>query len=140
MRKTIADAVERRNKVLEVCAAEKLSDRQMREVAETATRNGFRTQAEEDEANDVAIAQALAELAQEKEARLGQANAPPLPERPEGYGGGSAVPGRPGGGEFASVIGDGRWRNAGGRGELLDVRDVHPAQPSSVSLLRFLRR
>ncbi|KAJ3473770.1 hypothetical protein NLG97_g10141 [Lecanicillium saksenae] len=34
-------------------------------MAETARRNGFRTQAEEDRANDVAIAQALAELMDE---------------------------------------------------------------------------
>lgn len=66
MRRAMADAAERRKKTLEGCATGNLSEGQMRDVADTATRNGFRTQAEEDEANEVAIAQAMWELAQEE--------------------------------------------------------------------------
>lgn len=61
-RAAAAEAAERRKRALEGCGADKLDDTQMRDLGETARRNGFRTQAEEDHANDVAIAQALAEL------------------------------------------------------------------------------
>lgn len=67
MRRVIAEAVERRNKTLKGCGTDNFSDTQMRDIADTATRNGFRTQAEEDEANEIAIAQAMWELVQEDE-------------------------------------------------------------------------
>ncbi|EGR48388.1 uncharacterized protein TRIREDRAFT_22402 [Trichoderma reesei QM6a] len=67
LRQAAAAAAEKRNKALQGCATDKLSDNEIRAIADTASRNGFRTQAEEDEANDLAIAQALWELAQEDE-------------------------------------------------------------------------
>lgn len=67
IRRVIADAAERRKKTLEGCGTDKLTEVQIRDMADAATRNGFRTQAEEDEANEVAIAQALWELVQEDE-------------------------------------------------------------------------
>lgn len=67
IRRIIANAAERRNKTLEGCGTDKLSEGQMRDMADAATRNGFRTQAEEDEANEAAIAQAMWELVQEDE-------------------------------------------------------------------------
>ncbi|KJZ77490.1 hypothetical protein HIM_03214 [Hirsutella minnesotensis 3608] len=78
MRSVIASAVERRNKVLQGCASERLNDSQIRDIADTATKTGFRTQAEEEEANEAAISQALWELVQEDEKqRLGDAYVPP---------------------------------------------------------------
>lgn len=78
IRRVIADAVERRNQTLKGCGTDNFSDRQIRDIADTATRNGFRTQAEEDEANEVAIAQAMWELVQEDEkAKQGNAYIPP---------------------------------------------------------------
>ncbi|KAM0459842.1 hypothetical protein ACHAPV_000092 [Trichoderma viride] len=67
LRQAAAAAAERRNKALEGCATEKLSENEIRDIADTASKNGFRTQAEEDEANELAISQALWELAQEDE-------------------------------------------------------------------------
>ncbi|OAA81719.1 wlm [Akanthomyces lecanii RCEF 1005] len=61
-RAAAAEAAERRNRVLEGCGANTLDQTQIRDIGETVRRNGFKTQAEEDKANDVAIAQALAEL------------------------------------------------------------------------------
>lgn len=67
LRQAAAAAAERRSKALEGCATEKLSENEIRDIADTASKNGFRTQAEEDEANKLAISQALWELAQEDE-------------------------------------------------------------------------
>lgn len=67
LRQAAAAAAERRNKALEGCATEKLSETEIHDIADTASKNGFRTQAEEDEANELAISQALWELAQEDE-------------------------------------------------------------------------
>ncbi|UKZ75933.1 hypothetical protein TrVFT333_003629 [Trichoderma virens FT-333] len=65
LRQAAAGAAEKRSKALEGCATDKLSDNEIQIIADTASKNGFRTQAEEDEANDLAIAQALWEMAQE---------------------------------------------------------------------------
>ncbi|KAK2601652.1 hypothetical protein QQS21_004803 [Conoideocrella luteorostrata] len=90
IRQTIAAAAERRNAVLRGCGSERLNDKQIHEIASTATRNGFKTKAEEDEANETSIAQALWELVQEdKEAKFGQSYVRPSAENPEGTGGGS---------------------------------------------------
>lgn len=67
IRRVISDAVTRRSETLKGCATDNLDERQIIDLADSATRNGFRTQAEEDEANEVAIAQALWELVQEDE-------------------------------------------------------------------------
>ncbi|KAI1309789.1 WLM-domain-containing protein [Xylaria venustula] len=66
IRKVIGDAVERRNRTLRGCANENQTENEIMEIANTATRNGFRTQADEDAANDAAIAQALWEIVQEE--------------------------------------------------------------------------
>ncbi|KAL6413710.1 WSS1 Protein involved in sister chromatid separation and segregation [Ilyonectria robusta] len=92
IRRVIADAVQRRNQTLKGCATDKLSDSQIRSIADTATRNGFRTQAEEDEANEAAIAHALWELVQEDEsAKYGSSYIPPTADNPTGNGGGSVM-------------------------------------------------
>ncbi|KAK5992855.1 hypothetical protein PT974_06277 [Cladobotryum mycophilum] len=68
VREAAAAAAEKRwLEALEACAEELLSEQDKLDMVEVATRNGFTTQAEEDEANDFAIAQALAEMALEEE-------------------------------------------------------------------------
>lgn len=62
LRRAAADAAERRQRELQGCATDKLSNDEIRDLSEAARKNGFRTKAEEDEANGVAIAQALEEL------------------------------------------------------------------------------
>lgn len=77
-RAILADATERRNKTLRGCANDNQTQDEIREIADTATRNGFKTQAEEDAANEAAIAQALWELVQEDEkAKKGDSYIPP---------------------------------------------------------------
>lgn len=66
VRKIIADAAIQRTKITEGCAS---GTRKGAEAAEEAKRNGFRTKAEEDDANDLAIAKALIELMEEDETR-----------------------------------------------------------------------
>ncbi|KAG5939889.1 hypothetical protein E4U53_007712 [Claviceps sorghi] len=95
IRQTIVSAVERRNAVLRGCGSGRYNDREIHEIADTASRNGFRTQAEEDEANEAAIAQALWELVQEDEKRKhGKSYIRPSAENPQGKSGESATPGR----------------------------------------------
>ncbi|KAI1768169.1 WLM-domain-containing protein [Hypoxylon sp. FL1150] len=78
IRKTIADAIERRSNTLRGCANDNQTQDEIREIADTAARNGFRTQAEEDAANEAAIAQALWELVEEEEkAKKGNNYIPP---------------------------------------------------------------
>ncbi|KAI0383575.1 WLM-domain-containing protein [Hypomontagnella monticulosa] len=77
IRKTIVDAIDRRTP-LKGCANENQTPAEIRKIADTATKNGFRTQAEEDAANEVAIAQALFELVEEEErAQKGSSYIPP---------------------------------------------------------------
>ena len=66
MRKVIADAATRRTTITQGCAS---GTRDGQKLAEQASKNGFKTQAEEDDANDRAIAQALMELMEEEEGR-----------------------------------------------------------------------
>ncbi|KAI0158234.1 WLM-domain-containing protein [Xylariaceae sp. FL1272] len=78
IRRVIADAVERRNRTLRGCANDNQTQDEIIEIANTATRNGFRTQAEEDAANEAAIAHALWEMVQEDEkAKKGSARVSP---------------------------------------------------------------
>jgi len=78
IRRVISNAAERRNRTLRGCANENQTQDEIIEIADTATRNGFRTQAEEDAANDAAIAQALWEMVQEEErAKAGSSYIPP---------------------------------------------------------------
>lgn len=78
IRQVITHAAEQRNRTLRGCANDNQTQNEIEEIAATATRNGFRTQAEEDAANDAAIAQALWEIVQEEEmAKKGPAYVPP---------------------------------------------------------------
>ncbi|KAF2013184.1 WLM-domain-containing protein [Aaosphaeria arxii CBS 175.79] len=68
MRQVIADAATRRNSITNGCAS---GSDQAGRLNHQAVEDGFRTKAEEDDANDLAIAQALQELMEEEEmARL----------------------------------------------------------------------
>jgi DNA-dependent metalloprotease WSS1 len=90
IRAVIVNAVDRRNKTLQGCGNMNHNEREIHEISETATRNGFKTQAEEDAANDAAIAQALWELVQEDEkAKYGDSYIPPSQANPMGNGGGA---------------------------------------------------
>lgn len=92
IRRVIASAAERRNRTLRGCANDNQTQEEIREIADTATRNGFRTQAEEDAANEAAIAQALWELVQEDEkVKYGEAYVPPTASNPVGNGGGGDI-------------------------------------------------
>jgi len=65
MRQVIADAAQRRNTIIKGCST---GTKEADGLAEQARRNGFRTKAEEDDANNAAIANALIELMEEEEA------------------------------------------------------------------------
>ncbi|CCF39051.1 WLM domain-containing protein, partial [Colletotrichum higginsianum] len=92
IRRTIVGAIDRRNSTLQGCGNNNHNDREIQQISETATRNGFRTQAEEDAANEAAIAQALWELVQEEERqRYGGYYIPPSAQNPTGNGGGSVM-------------------------------------------------
>jgi hypothetical protein len=64
MRKVIADAATRRNSITTGCAS---GSSEADVLNNKAVQGGFRTEAEEDDANDQAIAQALQELMEEEE-------------------------------------------------------------------------
>ena len=64
IRKVIVDAATRRATVTKGCAS---GTDKSREIVEETTRNGFRTKAEEDDANEEAIMQAYIDLIQEEE-------------------------------------------------------------------------
>jgi len=81
----ILGAIERRNTVLKVCGADNNNEKEIDDLADQATHNGFRTKAEEDKANDEAIAQALWELVQEDQKKeRGDSYVSPSPENPTG--------------------------------------------------------
>lgn len=86
MRKEIADAIERRLKITKGCGSGDNKDAaEIKAISDEAASNGFRTKAEEDHANDVAIAQALWELGQEEEReRHGGSYVSPSAANPEG--------------------------------------------------------
>lgn len=64
MRKVIADAATRRTSITEGCAS---GSSEAGRLLNQQTQTGFRTKAEENDANDLAIAQALQELMEEEE-------------------------------------------------------------------------
>ncbi|MCJ1310925.1 hypothetical protein MMC25_004593 [Agyrium rufum] len=83
IRKVIADAIERRMQITKGCAGDR-EDRG-RGAIEEASKNGFRTKAEEDDANERAITQAYIELIQEEEReKYGPGYIPPSAENPTG--------------------------------------------------------
>ncbi|KOC12991.1 putative zinc metallopeptidase [Aspergillus flavus AF70] len=82
MRRMIADAAQRRIDVTKGCAS---GAENSNELAEEASRNGFRTKAEEDDANEQAIMQAYIDLIEEEEReRYGPSYVPPSHENPAG--------------------------------------------------------
>ncbi|PQE22678.1 hypothetical protein CJF31_00001601 [Rutstroemia sp. NJR-2017a BVV2] len=93
IRRVIVDAIERRNTVLKGCGESKMNNKEIKDLADQATQNGFNTQAEEDEANEAAIAQAMWELVQEDHKKeYGDLYIPPSAQNPTGNGGGNLDP------------------------------------------------
>jgi len=90
IRQVIVNAIERRNTVLQGCGGSgKKNDKEIGELDAQATRNGFKTKAEEDKANEQAIAQALWELVQEDQKKeYGEDYIASTPANPTGNGGG----------------------------------------------------
>ncbi|KAF2836274.1 WLM-domain-containing protein [Patellaria atrata CBS 101060] len=76
MRQIIADAASRRGGITQGCAS---GTKEAGQLAEEAKRDGFRTKAEEDDANDLAIANALIELMEEEEERKIEIKSKPEP-------------------------------------------------------------
>lgn len=82
VRKVIADAAQRRMDITKGCAS---GSSESEELAEEASRNGFKTKAEEDDANERAIMQAYMEMIQEEEReKYGSSYVPPSQENPAG--------------------------------------------------------
>lgn len=96
IRAVITNAVERRSTIDRGCGSQNYTDKEIQSITETATKNGFRTQAEEDAANEAAIAQALWELVQEDEKKIhGDDYVAPTAAFPTGSGGGAFPDTRP---------------------------------------------
>ncbi|RDW70785.1 metalloendopeptidase WSS1 [Aspergillus mulundensis] len=82
MRKVIADAAQRRIEVTQGCAS---GADNSAELAEEASRNGFRTKAEEEDANEQAIMQVYIDLIEEEEReKYGPSYIPPSQGNPAG--------------------------------------------------------
>lgn len=106
LRSNMLDSLERRqDRSTEGCANNNRSEREMVELSETWKRNGFRTRAEEDEANEAAIAQALWEMVQEdRKRRYGSEYIRPSVQDPFGNGEGRRLRGRRGGVGFGTNV------------------------------------
>ncbi|KAK4192838.1 WLM domain-containing protein [Podospora australis] len=99
IRTVITQSVQRRNSIVsdQGCGNLNRNENEIREISEQWRRNGFRTKAEEDAANEAAIAQALWELVQEDEQRkYGDTYIPPSAQNPYGNGGGAYLGGQRG--------------------------------------------
>ncbi|KAI9843408.1 MAG: hypothetical protein M1837_006434 [Sclerophora amabilis] len=82
MRQVIADATQRRLTVTKGCGS---GTKNSKAIVDQATKSGFRTQAEEDDANERAIMQAYIELVQEEEKeKWGDAYVAPSQQNPTG--------------------------------------------------------
>ncbi|OJD17488.1 hypothetical protein AJ78_02409 [Emergomyces pasteurianus Ep9510] len=82
MRQVIADAAQRRITVTKGCAS---GSSEGEKLADEASKNGFRTKAEEEDANEQAIIQAYIELIQEEEKQqYGNSYIPPSGTHPAG--------------------------------------------------------
>ena len=80
IRRVIADAAQRRATVTQGCGS---GTKDTNAIVEQATKNGFQTQAEEDDANERAIMEAYIELLQEEEKeKWGDAYVPPSNHNP----------------------------------------------------------
>ena len=85
IRKVIADAAQRRIDISRGCANNNADEGWRVKVEEEANRNGFRTRAEEEDANARAIEQAFIEMIQEEEQeKHGKSYTPPRPDNPMG--------------------------------------------------------
>ncbi|KAG7292587.1 hypothetical protein NEMBOFW57_002622 [Staphylotrichum longicolle] len=71
IREGFIESLERQSKMALGCATLFSTEREIQEITRNSARNGFRTQAEEDAANEAAIAQALWELVQEDKRKYG---------------------------------------------------------------------
>lgn len=92
IRRVIVDAIERRARITRGCAATNHSAQEIQDIADSSTSSGFKTKAEEDKANDQAIAQALWELMQEEEQqKYGTDYVPVTRSDPVGNGGGTSI-------------------------------------------------
>lgn len=93
IRRVIVDAIERRSTVLKGCGSGNKDEQEINDLANAATKNGFKTKADEDEADERAIAQALWELVQEDEKNAyGSSYLQPTADNPTGNGGGEVGP------------------------------------------------
>lgn len=82
VRKVIANAAQRRIDVTKGCAS---GSSEGERLAEEMSKNGFRTKAEEDDANEQAIMQAYIEMIQDEEREIyGPSYIPPSEENPAG--------------------------------------------------------
>lgn len=125
IRKVITNAVERRNRAEQGCGSTNFSDKEIQTLSETATKNGFRTQAEEDAANEAAIAQAMWELVQEDEKKKhGDNYVPPSAQFPVGNGGGVFYPPSRGGPSTSTPPPVPEWSRPTGSG------DAKPPEPA----------
>lgn len=96
IRAVITNAIQRRNSIERGCGSQDYTDKEIQSITETVTQSGFKTRAEEDAANEAAIAQALWELVQEDEKRIhGENYVAPSAEFPAGSGGGAFPESRP---------------------------------------------
>ena len=85
IRKVIADAAERRTRVTKGCSGSGMSADRERELVQETNQSGFRTKAEEDDANEEAIMLAYIDLVQEEEKqKWGDSYLPPSKENPLG--------------------------------------------------------
>ena len=84
IRSVIADAAARRATIIKGCASGVSAERE-REIDKETNKNGFRTKAEEDDANEEAIMIAYIDLVQEEEKeKYGDSYVPPSKENPAG--------------------------------------------------------
>lgn len=96
IRQVITDAIERRRTVLKGCGAENTGEKEIIDLTNEAIHNGFKTKAEEDKANERAIAQAMWELVQDDQKKeYGDDYIASTPENPAGNGDGKIGPSKP---------------------------------------------
>ncbi|KAL9107251.1 MAG: hypothetical protein Q9187_008452, partial [Circinaria calcarea] len=125
IRRIIADAATRRSTVTKGCAS---GTERSRGIVEETTKNGFRTKAEEDDANEEAIMQAYIELIQEEEReKYGDGYVPPSSSNPAGSQG-KAMPSQPP--STATAISKGSKARMEKESLLIDLTDNADPVPS----------
>jgi hypothetical protein len=88
IRQVIVNAIERRATITKGCGSGNKKDSEIKDLADQATNNGFKTKAEEDLANQRAIEQAMWELIQEEEKeKFGSSYIQPSAANPSGSSG-----------------------------------------------------